>query len=82
MKNVGKKLLIGGTVVAAAAAVGAYCYKRYMDDFCEYIKDEDLDETEENFDFDEVMDEPEIEVEINVTEDDFEQPVEEEPAAE
>lgn len=74
MKNIGKKLLMGGTVLAAAAAVGAYCYKRYMDDFYEYIVDEEFDECEEGIETDAPSEE------AAVTEEDFEPVAEEVPA--
>ena len=52
MKNFGKKLLIGTSVVAASAALGALLYKRYMDDFYEYVMDEDcMDEMDEEMEF-------------------------------
>lgn len=60
MKHLGRKILLGlGTVAAVSFAAGAFAYKRYMDDFYEFIMDEDygddmdlLDETgigEEDF---------------------------------
>lgn len=53
MEKLGKKILIGAGVVAAVSfAAGALMYKRYMDDFYEFIMGEDhvddmdmLDET-------------------------------------
>jgi len=66
MDKLVKKLLIGGAVVAASAAAGALLYKRYMDDFYEYIVDE------------EGLDEIDMVDETGTTEEDFE-PMEEHP---
>lgn len=60
MEKFVKKLLVGGTVIAASAAVGALLYKRYMDDFYEYIMDE------------EGLDEIDMVDQTGVTEEDFE----------
>lgn len=78
MKNFGKKLLIGTSVVAASAALGALLYKRYMDDFYEYVMDEDcmdedcMDEMDEEMEFAESTAVPVAAEENAVTEEDFE----------
>ena len=68
MEKLGKKSLIGAGVVAAVSfAAGALMYKRYMDDFYEFIMGEDhvddmdmLDETSlEQDDFADVVAETE-----------------------
>ncbi len=68
MEKLGKKILIGAGVVAAVSfAAGALMYKRYMDDFYEFIMGEDhvddmdmLDETSlEQDDFADVVAETE-----------------------
>ena len=68
MEKLGKKILIGAGVVAAVSfAAGALMYKRYMDDFYEFIMGEDhvddmdmLDETgREQDDFADVVAETE-----------------------
>lgn len=42
MKHLGRKILLGvGTVAAVSFAAGALMYKRYMDDFYEFIMGED-----------------------------------------
>ena len=73
MKNFGKKLLIGTSVVAASAALGALLYKRYLDDFYEYVMDEDcMDEMDEEMEFAEPTAAPVAAEENAVTEEDFE----------
>lgn len=81
MKNFGKKLLIGTSVVAASAALGALLYKRYMDDFYEYVMDEDcMDEMDEEMDFAEPAAAPAAAEENAVTEEDFEPTASADPA--
>jgi len=42
MKHLGRNILIGvGAVAAVSFAAGAFMYKRYMDDFYEFIIGED-----------------------------------------
>lgn len=63
MKKFYKGLLAGGAIAAVSAAAGALLYKRYMDDFYEYITDEAT-----AYDNDDVQ----MTDETGVTEDDFE----------
>lgn len=74
MKHLGRKILLGvGTIAAVSFAAGALMYKRYMDDFYEFIiGDEGADDMDmvdetclEQADFDE----PEMEITIDVSKD-------------
>lgn len=63
MKNIGKKILIGvGTVAVVSFAAGALMYKRYMDDFYEFIIGE------------EAYDDLDLVDETSLEEDDFAEP--------
>lgn len=74
MNKLGKRILIGvGAVAAVSFAAGALMYKRYMDDFYEFIIGEDeyddLDLVDETAAEDDDFVEPDTEITIDITKD-------------